>query len=306
MKPILPAGLLGAAMLFLGAPSSVAEEAPAGALEKIDAALPAEPFAAPKKQRTMLIFSKTKGYRHASIPTGKLAFEELGKKTGAFSVVISDDLKNFEKDALKQFDAICFLSTTQDVFTASKDELDKMSDEEKAKAADTEKRLKENLMEFVKSGKGFVGIHAATDTCYEWEEYGKMMNGFFDGHPWGAGTHVSIKVEPGKENHPMTKMFAGENLEFNEEIYQFKDPYDSGNVEMFLRIDTKKTDMTLPGIKRTDGDFGVSWAHHWGDGRVFYCSLGHNDEMYWNPKILKHYLAGIQWALGDFDAGITK
>jgi hypothetical protein len=69
---------------------------------------------------------------------------------------------------------------------------------------------------------------------------------------------------------------------------------------MLLRLDTEKTDMTRPGIKRTDGDFGVAWARPWEKGRVFYCSLGHNHEMYWNPKVLSHYLAGIQWAIGDY------
>ncbi len=95
-------------------------------------------------------------------------------------------------------------------------------------------------------------------------------------------------------------MFEGKNVEFPEEIYQFKEPYDSSSVHMLLRLDTEKTDMTKAGIKRTDGDFGISWARHWGSGRVFYSSLGHNHDMYWHPKVLRHYLAGIQWALGDY------
>jgi type 1 glutamine amidotransferase len=179
-----------------------------------------------------------------------------------------------------------------------------MSEADKKTAEERDARLKINLMKFVKAGHGFVGIHSATDTFYDWPEYNKMINGCFDGHPWGAGTQVSIKVEPGQEKHPLVAMFNGENIEFKEEIYQFKEPYDSKSVHMLLRLDTEKSDMTVGGIKRKDGDFGVAWARHWEKGRVFYCSLGHNHEIYWNPKVLNHYLAGIQWALGDYQVPV--
>lgn len=303
MKPFAPLYLAGALTLFL-ATHSPAEDAPKGALEKITAALPDKPYAKPQKERKILVFSKTNGFHHASIATGKVALEEMGKKTGAFQVVISDDLANFETDALKNFDAICFLSTTGNAFSPKKDELATMSEEDKKTAAERDARLKTNVMSFVKSGHGFIGIHAATDSFYEWAEYGKMINGYFAGHPWGANIPVSIKVEPGQEKHPLVAMLNGENLEFPEEIYQFKEPYDSKAVHMLLRLDTTKTDMTRPGIKRTDGDFGISWARHWEKGRVFYSSLGHNNEIYWNPKVLGHFLAGIQWALGDYDVEV--
>jgi type 1 glutamine amidotransferase len=304
MKALIPTGLTGALALFIVAQNPSGEQAPPGAVEKIQAALPTEAFAKPAKVRKLLVFSKTNGFRHASIATGKIALEELGKKTGAFEVIISDDLENFEKDALKQFDAVCFLSTTMNVFLPKQDEMKTLTDEQKAAANERDARLKSNLMEYVKSGKGFVGIHAATDTFYEWPEYNRMINGCFDGHPWNANTQVSIKVEPGQEKHPLVAMFGGENIEFAEEIYQLKDPYDSKSVHMLLRLDTEKTDMTVKGIKRTDGDFGVSWARPWEQGRVFYCSIGHNHEMYWTPKVLSHYLAGIQWAIGDYQVEV--
>ena len=158
----------------------------------------------------------------------------------------------------------------------------------------------------MKGGGGFVGIHAATDTFQSWPEYGRMIGGYFDGHPWGAGTDVSIKVEPGEEKHPLVAMFEGRNIDFKEEIYQLRDPYDSSKVHMLLRLDTERSNMDVRGIKRSDGDFGVAWARHWGKGRVFYCSLGHNDHIYWNGKVLRHYLAGIQWAMGDLEAKVRK
>ncbi|MES2922096.1 MAG: ThuA domain-containing protein [Verrucomicrobiota bacterium] len=304
MKTHIPSAIFAAFAIFVISPIRAAEEAPAGALEKITAALPDKPFAKPKKARKVLVFSKTNGFRHASIATGKVALTEMGKKTGAFETVVSDDLANFEVDELKTFDAVCFLSTTMNVFSPTAKELEKMSETEKAAATEREARIKKNLMTFVKSGRGFFGIHAATDTFYEWPEYNQMINGCFDGHPWGAGTKVSIKVEPGQEKHPLVAMFNGENVEFPEEIYQFKAPYDSKAVHMLLRLDTEKTDMKVGGVKRTDGDFGVAWARHWEKGRVFYCSLGHNHEMYWNPKVLSHYLAGLQWALGDYQVEV--
>ena len=289
-----------ATALFAMTLPSPAEAPPAGAAEKIAAILPDKPFAKPEKPRKLLVFAKTNGFRHASIATGKLALEELGKKTGAFETTITEELDQFEADNLKQYDAVLFLSTTMNVFAPKKDVFEKMTDDEKKAATERETRLKENLMKFIKSGRGYIGIHAATDCCYEWAEYGKMVNGFFDGHPWTADVKVSVKVEPGQEKHPLVAMFEGQNVEFPEEIYQFKDPYNSKSVHMLLRLDTEKTDMTRKGIKRTDGDFGISWARHWEKGRVFYSSLGHNHEIYWHPKVVRHDLAGIQWALGDY------
>lgn len=304
MKAIIPCLLTGAIALFVVSQKPKSEQAPPKAEEKIAEALPKKAHAKPSKPRKLLVISKTNGFRHGSIPTGKLLLEQLGEKTDAFEAVISDDLENFERNKIVDFDAICFLSTTQNIFLPPPDEFKELSDDEKAKARATEQRLKENLMKFIKSGRGFVGIHAATDTCHEWDEYGKMINGFFAGHPWTSNDMVSIKVEPGQEKHPLVAMFEGENVEFKEEIYQHKDPYDSKAVQMLLRLDTEKTDMNKDSIRRTDNDFGVAWARNWEKGRVFYTSLGHNHEMFWHPKVVSHYLAGIQWALGDLKAKV--
>lgn len=305
MKALLPASILCAITLGLVAYNPETEQPPAGAAEKIAAAIPAEAYAKPEKPRKLLIFSRTGGFRHASIVTGKLALTELGKKTGAYETVVSDDLANFEKEKISGFDAICFLSTTQNPFEPFKDEFLKLSEEERKAAKDQEMRLRDNLMAYVKGGGGFIGIHAATDTFYNWPEYGEMINGYFNGHPWTANKAVSIQVEPGQEEHPLAEMFGGERLEFNEEIYQFKAPYDTSKVQMLLRLDPEKSEK-VGGMKREDNDYGVAWARNWEKGKVFYCSLGHNHEMYWNPKILRHYLAGIQWAMGDYKVELAE
>lgn len=252
----------------------------------------------PKQDRKILIFSRTMGYRHGSIGIGQKTLSLLGKESGAFDVVVSDDLANFEKPAIDQFDAICFLNTTLNVFgSAKKPE----TEEAKQVAAEKEARLKKNLIEFVASGKGFIGIHAATDTFYEWAEYGNLVGAYFDQHPWTSGTDVVISVEKGTEKHPLNAGFRTGDLSFKEEIYQFKDPYDPKKLNILTRLNTEKSTMDVGGIKRKDNDFGTSWVKDYGKGRVFYCSLGHNNHIYYNSEILAHYLAGIQYAVGDLE-----
>ncbi|MFK7910693.1 MAG: ThuA domain-containing protein [Akkermansiaceae bacterium] len=270
---------------------------------KITEALSGIAAAETKQKRKLLVFSLTRGFKHASISTGKIAFKLMGKKTGAFEAVISDDLANFEPEKIKQFDAICFLNTTMEVFSPPKGVMKKMSDAEKKAAQEKEDRLKKSLMGHIKSGKGFVGIHAATDTFYKWKEYGDMIGGYFNGHPWNAGTQVSIKVEDGQEKHACCAHLEGKNLNFKEEIYQFKAPYDPKKLHILLRLDPEQTDISKG--KRADKDYGVSWVKHHGKGRIFYSSLGHNHHIYMNAKVLEHWLRGVQWALGDTEVEVN-
>ncbi|MFM1561218.1 MAG: ThuA domain-containing protein [Roseibacillus sp.] len=288
---ILPLALAAAVV-----PMAVGQKGESGKnADKIEPALPKKAFAKPKQKRKLLVFSVTNGFRHGSIASGKTAMTLLGEKTGAFEAVVSDDLANFETDKINQFDAILFLNTTGDPF------FDKKID--KAEAQAKSERLQKNLQNFVKGGKGFAGFHSATDTLKprgdKVPEYSKMINGAFDGHPWGGGTPVSIAVEKGQEKHPIVAHLNGKNMDFKEEIYQLRDPYDSKAVQMLLRLDLERSEKK--NLKRADRDYGVAWVRKWGEGRVFYCSLGHNDAMYWHPDVLKVYLGGLQYALGDFD-----
>jgi hypothetical protein len=157
----------------------------------------------------------------------------------------------------------------------------------------------------VRSGKGIIGIHAATDNFYEWEEGAKMMGGLFCGHPWNAGCTVQVKLD--EPDHPINKCFDEKSFRITDEIYQFKDPYSRDNQRIITSLDMNDPDTkAVKGgnpdkIVRTDGDFGITWLRPEGKGRVFYCSLGHNEHIFWDERILKHYLAGIQYALGDYD-----
>ena len=252
--------------------------------EKIAAGVPKSAPAKPTKPRKVLVFSKTAGFRHGSIPTGVEAMKQMGKSTGAFEVTATEDDSFFETEKLKDFDAVLFLNTTGEVF--------------KSKEAGREDRLKKSLVDFVKSGKGLIGTHSATDTYKKWKDFNDMMGGAFAGHPW----HTKIRVKNLEPGHPLNAAFAGKDFEIADEIYQFrKDTASADERRMLLSLSGEIVDKGK-GNTGKEGLYPIAWLDKYGDGRIFYCSLGHRDEIYWNPVILKHYLAGIQYALGDLDA----
>ena len=252
--------------------------------EKIAAGVPKSAPAKPTKPRKVLVFSKTAGFRHGSIPTGVEAMKQMGKSTGAFEVTATEDDSFFEPEKLKNFDAVLFLNTTGEVF--------------KSKEAGREERLKKSLVDFVKSGKGLIGTHSATDTYKKWKDFNDMMGGAFAGHPW----HTKIRVKNLEPGHPLNAAFAGKDFEIADEIYQFrKDTASADERRMLLSLSGEIVDKGK-GNTGKEGLYPIAWLDKYGDGRIFYCSLGHRDEIYWNPVILKHYLAGIQYALGDLDA----
>lgn len=257
-----------------------AQEPNPALVERVKAALPEKPTVSPKADRKMLVFTLCKGFKHSSIPLAAQAMTLLGEKTGAFKAVVSDDPKVFAPESLKGFDAVCFDNTTGTLFD--------------------DPAMKAGLLEFVRSGKGIVGIHAATDCFYDWPEFGALMGGYFDGHPWGADQSVVVKLDD--PAHPLCQAFGGSGFSIKDEIYQMKEPYSREQLRELLSIDTSKSDMTRKGIKREDGDFAISWIRAYGQGRVFYCSLGHNEEVFATPAVMRHYLDGIQYALGDLAA----
>ena len=269
--------------LAAGSPEKLRELSPQE-LQNIESAVPAKATATPKQPRKILVFWLCKGYFHEAIPVGNKAFEMMGEKTGAYETVISNDMAMFEANKLKDFDVVLLNNTTKLPF----------DNPEHHKA----------LMDFVKSGKGVVGIHAATDNFYDWPEAAEMMGALFDSHPWGAKGTWAVKLDEPK--HPLNKAFDGKGFLITDEIYQFKDPYNRDKLRVLLSLDMsdernlKIEDTGSSGkIHRKDNDFAITWVRGFGKGRVFYCSLGHNDAIFWNPAVLQHYLDGIQFALGD-------
>jgi len=165
-----------------------------------------------------------------------------------------------------------------------------------------EAELERSLLAYVRGGGGFVGIHAATDTYKDWPEYLEMIGGVFAGHPWTADKTVAVKLD--EPSHPLNAAFGGQGFTVKDEIYQIKGPYSRDKLRVLLSLDVVDGKERVSGIpgSRADHDYAVSWIRRYGRGRVFYCSLGHNPEIYWSPAILRHYLAGIQFALGDLEA----
>ena len=275
-------------------------------VEAIATALPKEAFVAPQAERRVLVYSATAGFRHNSIPTGKWALEQMGLSTGAYTAVISDDPAHFEPEALKGFDAVILLSPTQDFFMPNTKQKGDFSKKEWAWLEARHNRLVDNLIEYVEQGGGLVGIHAAADSCYNHKAYGEAIGGYFAGHPWTANMNVTIVVEDGE--HALIKpVFEGiKDFRIKDEIYQFStEPYSRQKLRVLLHLDPDRSDRPKQAPARADGDYAVCWVQSVGAGRVFYSSLGHNHEIYTNPLMLKHYLAGIQFAVGDLAADTT-
>ena len=290
------AALLATALIVAGRESAQAQQD--SVTDKIAKALPDTAPAKPKQPRKILIFSKTAGFRHASIPVGIKAITMLGDKTGAYSAYATENEGMFEPAKLKAFDAVVMLNTTGDCLRPKEG-----TKEEQTKR---EEMLKQSLVAFVADGKGLVGMHAGGDTYRDWSTYNAMMGGAFEAHPWNIVKTPVKNLEPA---NPVNAAFGGQDFQIEDEIYVFRPSTAlSSDRKMLLCIDTTKMDVSKPALgkgKRPDGFYPISWLANFGKGRNFYCSLGHKDEIYWNPVVLKHYLAGIQYALGDLDADAT-
>jgi type 1 glutamine amidotransferase len=276
--------------LFMTALAAPKELKPPSAEEVtlMENAAPAKATATPKKARKVLIVNQCEGFPHSSVPYGAKAFEILGRKTGAFSTVVVNDFSILEKPEFDSFDAIVMNNTTI--------RLPLLVDADEVREATAQKRF----LDFIRNGKGLIGVHAATDCLYNWKEYGEIIGGYFDGHPWNEDVRVHLE-DPG---HPLSAAFKGLDFTVADEIYTFRN-YSRSSLRVLMSLDVTKTNMKKDKIKRTDNDFAVAWIREYGQGHVFYFSLGHRHEIFWNPAVLQCYLDGIQYALGDLEADAT-
>lgn len=245
-------------------------------------ALPSPPHAKQIHLKHVLVIAQTKGFEHDSIPDAMAAIYNMGKETGLWDttlrtdteLITKKDLKNNAKN-LNNFDALIFVSTTGEL--------------------DMDSGQKQDMMSFIKEdGKGFVGVHAALDTNYTWPEYGEMIGGWFDQHPWSTFNAPIINEDP---SFPAIAHFPKEFVKYDE-IYQPKD-WSRANVNVLLSLDPSKLDYSNnPRIHRMDHDFPVAWSKMFGKGRVFYSTLGHTEESWEDPDIRKMYFEAIKWVLG--------
>ncbi len=263
-------------------PAWRAEAAPAGVtpdeIKKIEAAVPTKATVPPAHPHRILVFDLTEGFHHDSIPVADAALEIMGKTTGVYSTTVSEDMGMFSPEKLKPFCAVVLNNTTQLKF----------KDPAQRKA----------LLDFVKGGKGLVGFHSATDNFPTWPEGQQLIGATFAGHPWG---HIPIKLDD--PTNPLLEAFHGKGFWINDEIYKFGKPYSREKLRVLLSMDMSR--MKDKKECRPDCDQAVAWIQQVGKGRVFYCSLGHVHQIFYNPVILKFYLDGIQYALGDLKADAT-
>ena len=240
----------------------------------------------PRKKRILAI-GQSNGFQHDAVSDGLATFYNLGKSTGLWDTYIRTDTQLITKKKLPAnrknldyFDAVFFYTTG---------ELS-MDDEQKA-----------DLLKFVKEdGKGFLGSHSAIDTFYKWPEYGEMVGGYFDGHPWNQ-FEAPIIVED--RQHPATRHLP-ERFTIMDEIYQAK-TFSRDRVRVLMRMDPDKIDLTRNGVKRTDKDFAVAWVRNYGKGRVFYSTFGHRTEVWERQDIRTMWVEATKWVLGMVEGDAT-
>jgi type 1 glutamine amidotransferase len=216
------------------------------------------------RSQKVLVFSGTKGFRHASIANGKTALLKLGTEKN-WKVDTTEDATVFTESNLKQYGAVVFLNTTGNI----------LNDEQQ-----------NAFTIYIRSGGGFVGIHAATDTEYDWPWYNNLVGAYFESHPKPQVALYNVI----NKNHPAVS-FMPDTLRRMEEIYNFKS-FKKELVTVLITIDEK----TYTGGKMPDYH-PVAWYHKYDGGRAFYTEWGHTPEAFTEPLFLQHIEGAIKWAL---------
>jgi type 1 glutamine amidotransferase len=219
----------------------------------------------PKKQKKILVFSKTAGFRHtSSIVAGKKYILELGVKN-KFGVDTTEKADAFTPENLKQYSAVVFLCTTGNVLN-----------DEQQKAFE----------EYIRSGGGFMGIHSASDTEYDWPWYGELCGAYFKNHPRIQEAVFNVV----DQNHPATAHLPSVWKRMDE-LYNFK--WYGTDLKVLITIDESSYN------GGGNGEFHpMAWYHEFDGGRGFYTALGHDNKSWEDPVFVQHILGGIQYAMG--------
>lgn len=220
----------------------------------------------------LLYLTQSCGYRHEVLPYSQEVMQKIGADSGAFEATCTDDSGTIDWDRLDQYRVIAFCTTGE------------------LPLSDT---AKGNLIRFVKDGGGFVGIHNATDTFYQFGDYGAMLGGYFNGHPW----HEEVGIIVEDPNHPATR-HLGATFRMHDEIYTHRD-WSREKTHVLMRLDMTTVDESKKAGKRDDGDVAMAWCHPYGQGRVFYTALGHGVPTWSDPRFHQHLLGGIRWAMRE-------
>tara|TARA_R110002033_G_scaffold169897_3_gene211256 strand:- start:14007 stop:17444 length:3438 start_codon:yes stop_codon:yes gene_type:complete len=221
-----------------------------------------------RQNTNVLVFSKTDGFRHESIDAGKDALLKMSKEK-SFKVIFTEDAEQFNDNELKKYSAVVFLNTTGDVLN----------------------NMQQNAFErYIQAGGGYVGIHSATDTEYEWPWYGELAGAYFLDHPSTPSNVQKGKFTVTQKEHWATKGMP-ETFEREDEFYSFKNI--SSKINVVLTLDDKSF------VGGSNPDYHpMSWYHDFDGGRAFYTAMGHTDETYVEPLFLNHLWVGIHYAIG--------
>src|SRR5258705_5666093 len=201
----------------------------------------------------ILYFRDSAGYRHDAIPVSKAILTQLGRNSGAFEVTATEDTSEFSTEKLDRYAAVVFYTTGELPMSGGQ------------KAA---------LLNFVRSGRGFLGVHSAADTFYTWPDYLDLVGGYFNGHPWHQAVTIEV-VDPGD---PLVA-FLGNSLQVEDEIYQISD-FDYRGSRVLLRLDPGSVDLGRTGVHRRFYGWPLAWIRFYGEGRVFYTALGHEPSVW--------------------------
>ncbi len=218
------------------------------------------------QQKKVLVFCKTAGFHHTSIDAGKKAIQKLGEEN-QFDVDTTSDASYFSQKQLKQYAAVVFLSTTGDVLNNNQQQA---------------------FEQYIKSGGGFVGIHAATDTEYDWPWYGNLVGAYFSAHP--AQQEATLNII---DKRSIATKHLPVPWKRKDEWYNFK-WITKFPLHVLITIDESSYDA---GPAKMGSNHPMSWYHDFDGGRSFYTELGHTDESFADPLYLQHILGGLQYAM---------
>lgn len=270
-------------------------------VNKIEKIAPAKAEVEAKKTRKVLVFDRITGYDHWVTPHTTEIIKMLGEKTSAYETTVSKDPFCLEAKNLKKYDAVvlnntCSKGPRRDLILDALEEDTKLSEAEMVKKA---AELEANLIKFVKKGGGLMVAHGGIVMQNKSMAFSEMVGGSFDYHPKQQKVHLQLC----EANHPLLKGFEGKAFVHVDEPYLFNNAYDKKNFRPLLYMDTDK----LEGKKKPieDNIRYVSWIKKHGKGRVFYVSPSHNAQSFEDARLLKFYLDGAQYVLGDLTCDDT-
>jgi type 1 glutamine amidotransferase len=219
----------------------------------------------------VLYFTHSAGYRHDVIPASREILKQLGEMSPWFEVETTEHVAVFAAENLRRYGALIFFTTGE------------------LPMNDIQKQA---LVDFVRNGGGFLGVHSATDTFYRWPEYGKLVGGYFDEHPW----HQGVRIDVADQSDPLVA-FLGASFTITDEIYQIRD-FDVGGSKVLLRLDPASVDLARNNMHRHPYGWPLAWTRSFGNGRVFYTALGHEEAVWRDARYQKLLRNAVLWAIG--------